>query len=181
VDKLDIATLDIQTLQLYADFNQSMNAYVLRIVFVGRSKVTIQIFVSRKTAMCFSSNLSTAMFNYLFRLLNCKYGINVFQCTLCTTVWTYSFMSRIGDLGLFYAYIQANQSNLEIEFNPEIFPCLTLVVKHFHHQNTYVRIFHTGKVVLLGVKCTEQVVSAVEFLSNMFFDYSLSCNLNNFL
>ena len=40
--------------------------------------------------------------------------------------------------------------------------------------------FHTGKINLLGIHCVEQVSEIVEFLSTVYFDYSLSCNFDNF-
>jgi hypothetical protein len=185
IDKLALSITDINRVQQYADFNKLMNAFVLRIVFfdsLGKCvcKVTVQIFLATNSAMCFTSNFSVHKFQKLFFLLERKYGVKVRRCTLCTTVWTYSLLSKIGDLGSFYSYMLTKHKNLEIEFNPELFPCLTLVVKNPNHHPTFVRIFHTGKVVLLGVRCVQQVANSVLFLSDLFFDFSLDCNLENF-
>ena len=62
-----------------------------------------------------------------------------------------------------------------VEYKPELFPCVTLLFK-----NTTVRIFHTGKINLLGVKQVKQVSEIVDLLSDAHFDYSLSCNVDNF-
>ena len=37
-----------------------------------------------------------------------------------------------------------------------------------------------GKINLFGVKQVKQVSEIVDFLSDTHFDYSLSCNFNNF-
>ena len=34
-----------------------------------------------------------------------KYGIKVKTCSLCTSVWKYRLLSRIGDLSKFYWYL----------------------------------------------------------------------------
>ena len=84
-------------------------------------------------------------------------------CSLCKSVWTYHW------------YLVKRFSTCLIEYKPELFPCITLLYK-----NTIVRIFHTGKINLLGVKQVEQVSEIVEILSDAYFDYSLSCNFDNF-
>ena len=62
-----------------------------------------------------------------------------------------------------------------MKYEPELFPCITLLYK-----NTTVRMFHMGKINLLGVKQVEQVSEIVEILSSVYFNYSLSCNFDNF-
>ena len=101
--------------------------------------------------------------------------MKVKTCSLCTSVWTYHILSRIGDLSKFYWCLIKCFYTCTIEYEPELFPCITLLYK-----NTTVRIFHTGKINLLGVKQAEQVSEIVEFLSDAYFDYSLLCNFNNF-
>ena len=61
--------------------------------------------------------------------------------------------------------------------NPSCFHVLQLT-----HEAS-IRIFHTGKINLLGVKQVKQVKQVskiVEFLSDTYFDYTLSCNFDNF-
>ena len=119
--------------------------------------------------MCLTSNFTSDMFYELFYLLDTKYGIKVKTCSLCTSVWTYHLLSRIGNLSKFYWYLIKCFSS--VEYEPELFLCITLL-----YRNTTVHIFHMGKINLLGVKQVEQVSEIVEFLSNTYFDYSLSCN-----
>ena len=178
VDKLTLEHIDRHRLIPYADYNQLMNSFVLRIIFCNgshKSKVTLQIFLSRSTAMCFTCNFTADMFYELFYLLDAKYDIKVKTCSLCTSVWTYHLLSRIGDLSKFYWYLVKRFSTCTIEYEPELFPCITLLYK-----NTTVRIFHTGKINLLGVKQVKQVSEIVDFLSDAYFDYLLSRNFDNF-
>ena len=160
----------------YADYNQLMNLFVLHIVFCNgshNSKVTLRIFLLRSTAMCFTCNFTADMFYELFYLLDTKYGIKVKTCSLCTSVWVYHLLSRIGDLSKFYRYLVKHFPS--VEYKPELFVCITLLYK-----NTTVHIFHTGKINLSGVKQVEQVSEIVEFLSDAYFDCLVSCNFDNF-
>ena len=117
--------------------------------------------------MCFTCNFTADMFYELFYLLT-KYGIKVKSCNLCTSVLTYHLLSRIGNLRKFYWYLVKRFSTYTIEYEPELFPCITLLYK-----NTTVRKFHTGKINLLGVKQVKQVSEIVEILSEAFFHYLL--------
>ena len=72
----------------------------------------------------------------------------------------------------FYWYLIKRFSTCTIEYEPELFPCITLLYK-----NTTVRIFHTCKINLFGV---EKVPEIIEILSDAYFNYSLSCNFDNF-
>ena len=123
--------------------------------------------------MCFTCNFTADMFYNLFYLLDTKYGIKVKTCSLCTSVWTYHILSRIGELSKFYWYLVKRFSS--VEYKPELFPRITLLYK-----NTTVRIFHTGKTNLLGVRQVKQVSEIVETLTDAYFDYSLSCNFDIF-
>lgn len=173
VDKLTLTKIDLQQLYQYAVQNNSMNSFVLRINF--RSKVTLQVFVSSKTAMCFTSNFSQQDFYDLFFLLCNKYGIEVKLCKLCTSVWTWELLSRIGNVHKFYLYCKSVQPTLSYEYEPELFPCLTI-----SFNSKVARVFHTGKVVFLGIRHVSEIVGPLNLLSELFFDYSLSCNLENF-
>ena len=178
VDKLTLGHIDRYRLLPYADYNQLMNSFVLRIIFCNgshNSKVTLQIFLLHSTAICFTCNFTADMFYGLFYLLDAKYGIKVKTCSLCMSVWVYHLMSRIGDLSKFYWYLVKCFSTCTIEYEPELFPCITLLCK-----NTTVCIFHMGKINLLGVKQVKQVSEIVEILSDTYFDYLLSCNFYNF-
>ena len=89
----------------YADYNQLMNSFMLRIVFCNgshKSKVTLQIFLLHSTAMCFTCNFMADMFYEFFYILDTNYGIKVKTCSLCTSVWVYHLLSRIGNLSKFY-------------------------------------------------------------------------------
>ena len=92
------------------------------------------------TAMCFTCSFASDMFYELFHLHNTKYGIKVKTCSLCTSVWTNRLLSRIGNLNKLYWYLIKRFSTCTIEYEPELFPCITLLYK-----NTTVRMFHTGK------------------------------------
>jgi hypothetical protein len=175
VDRLWLTGIDVQRLLLDAVYNKLMNSYVLRIAFGSNCKATLQIFLSHNSAMCFTSNCSPVMLMYLFNVLARKYGIIVKTCRLCTTVWSYCLLSKIGDLGKFYMHVLTFYPELKIDFNPEVFPCLTI-----HFGESHLRVFHTGKVVLLGIKCTAQLTSAVDLMSDLFFGYSLSKDFGNF-
>ena len=89
------------------------------------------------------------------------------------SVWVYHLLSRIGDLSKFYWYLVKHF--FSVEYEPKLFPCITLLYK-----NTTVHIFHTDKINLLGVKQVKQVSEIVDFLSDAHFDYSFSYNFDNF-
>ena len=57
MDKLTFSKLPPQKELL---FNKQLQAFVLRVKFTCKCKVTLQIFVSTKTAMCFTSGFSAA-------------------------------------------------------------------------------------------------------------------------
>jgi hypothetical protein len=128
--------------------------------------------------MCFTCNFSSSCFSYLFDLLHVKYGIQVQSWRTCTSVWTFSLFSRVGDLSKLYAFISNSYPALCVELEPELFSCISLI--HVNVRRTTIRIFHTGKVVLLGVLNCEQLSCAIDFLSVLFYDYSLSRNFDNF-
>jgi len=154
-----------------------MNAFVLRIVY-GNSRMTLQIFLSTNKAMCFTSNFSKTNFYNAFNLLATKYGSTVTDCTLCTTVWTYRLLSRIIDMNKFYSHCLLSEPKLLYTFEPEIFPCIT--IRNFEKTSVVVRLFYSGKLMILGVHHVKEMVEPLSILCNMFFDYSLSCNLSNF-
>ena len=133
VDKLTLEHIDRHRLIPYVDYNQLMNSFVLCIVFCNgshKSKVTLQIFLSRSTAMCFTCNFTADMFYELFYLLDTKYGIKVVTCSLCTSVWTYHLLSRIGDLSKFYWCLVKRL--FSVEYEPKLFSCITLLYKKYN-------------------------------------------------
>ena len=78
VDKLTLEHIDRHRLLPYADYNNLMNSFVLHIVFCNsshKSKLALQIILSRGTAMCFTCNFMADMFHELFYLLDTKCGI----------------------------------------------------------------------------------------------------------
>ena len=101
VDKLTLEHIDRYRLLPYADYNNLMNSFVMHIVFCNgshESKATSQIFLSRSIVMCFTCNFTADMFYELFYLRDTKYGIKTKTCSLCTSIWTYHLLLRIGDL-----------------------------------------------------------------------------------
>ena len=102
------------------------------------------------------------MFYELFYLLDTKY---VAYIRLYGDIF---LLSRIGEFSKFYWYLVKCFPTCTIEYETELFPCIII---NFYKAS--VRIFHTGKINLLGVK---QVSKIVEFLSDAHFDYTLSCN-----
>jgi hypothetical protein len=184
VDRLTLSNVDTQRLHQFATYNKLMNYFVLRICFCSNGKIlrkaTLQIFLSTHSAMCFTRHFKSDMYCSLFSLLHNKYGVQVTLCKLCTSVWTYQLLCRVGDLGKFYSFLCKVIPHTKIDYNPELFPCITIEFKNFHSVTTFARIFHTGKVVLLGVRSLDQIGEVVPKLSNLYFDYSLQCNLDNF-
>jgi hypothetical protein len=169
VDKLSVEIPDISCLRQYSTFNKLMNSFVLRINF-GTCKATIQFFPVKNSAMCFTSNFSNTDFLYLFALLRKKYGVGVKLCALCTTVWKYSNV-RVGDLNRFYNFLSMQFPNLEMDLTVEIFPCITLVYVKPSLKATTLRVFHTGKVILLGVTSSNQLSCVVDFIATLFADF----------
>ena len=53
--------------------------------------------------------------------------------------------------------------------NPSCFPVLQLIF-----TKASIHMFHTDKINLLGVQQVKQISEIVEFLSDAYFDYSLS-------
>jgi len=119
------------------------------------------------------------MYRYLFSLLQSKYSVQVTLMKLCTSVWAYQLLCRVGDLGKFYSFLCKVTPYTIIDYTPELFPCVTITFNSSESQ-TFARIFHTGKVVLLGVRSLVQLGEVIPKLSGLFFDYSLQCNLDNF-
>ena len=120
VDKLTLEYIDRHCLLPYADYNHLMNSFVLRIIFCNGNnksiaKVTLQLFLSRGSAMCFTCNFTINLVYELFYLLNTKYGIKVKTCSLCTSVWSYHLLWRIGELSKFYGYLIKRFSTVEYE------------------------------------------------------------------
>lgn len=160
-------------------FNKQLQAFVLRVKFTCKRKVTLQIFVSTKTAMCFTSGFSAADISKFFTWLYNRYKFVVKQCFLCTSVWRYCLLSGV-NLYKFYYFIHKNYPHAKIDYEPELFPCITIIVKVYSSRNITCRIFHSGKVNVLGVVCFKEVVEAVSVLDEMFFDFSLKQDFNNF-
>lgn len=180
VDRLLLKTVDVLRLKKFASFNKKMNSFVLRIRFLD-CKATLQFFVVSRSAMCFTCNFSSKKFAILFNLLNKKYGVHVDACKLCTSVWTYSLLSKIGDLSKLFHFISSQHPTLQLDFSPELFPCISFVLKKDKLSALTARVFHTGKVVLLGVRCSTQLNCAVEFIEDLFFGFSLSNSFDNFV
>jgi hypothetical protein len=175
VDRLTIDNLDVPSLHRHAQYNKLMNSFVLRILFhsldsVCVCKVTLQVFVTKGTAMCFTCNFSVDHFHHLFSLLKVKYGLTIKQCSMCTSVWSYSHWGKIGNLAAFYNFMYKECTLYPVFYHPELFACVTILLKAHHCT---VRVFHTGNVVLLGIRSSKQVESVVHVLNGLMTDFVL--------
>ena len=114
VDKLTFFDLQEHSLQTDATFNKPLQSFVLRMKFSCQRKVTLQVFVCSATAMCFTRNCVPSDFYRLFHLLYEKYNVVVKSCSLCTTVWNYTLLSKV-NLFMFYKYICEHYFSVKIE------------------------------------------------------------------
>ena len=53
-------------------------------------------------------------------------------------------------------------------------------ISKFSNCSVVLRVFKTGKVIILGVKHVKEIVSPLAILESMFFDYSMSAGFANF-
>ena len=162
VDKLTLHHIDTERLQQFATWNRHMNSFVLRI-----PNVTVQVFSVSKKAMCFTRTSHKNM-SKLIDLLRTKYGIHVKHHHLCTTTWSGSLSCNSVNLYYFYSYCREHFSTCSMWFEPELFPCITLLYK-----SVTTRIFHSGKIILLGVKNHVEAMDAANFICTTFIAYSM--------
>ena len=155
-------------------YNKHLNCRVLRMRF-GNSKITLQIFVATNKVMCFSSDMLN--FSHAFYVLYKKYGIEVISRKLCTSVWCFRLLSQILNMSNFYDHCLLANPHLLYSFEPELFPCIS--ISNFANCSVVMRVFKTGKVIILGVRHVREIVEPLAMLSSMFFDYSLSVDFNN--
>ena len=171
VDKLTFASRNICYPLL--THNKLMNSFVLRMK-IGSGKLTLQVF--KNSIMCLSNNFCN--FSYAFYILSKKFGIQVKTYSLCTSVWTYQLLGRIMHMADFYSQCLSAKPRLLYVFEPELFPCIT--ISKFSNCSVVLRVFKTGKVIILGVKHVKEIVSPLAILESMFFDYSMSEGFANF-
>jgi TATA-box binding protein (TBP) (component of TFIID and TFIIIB) len=105
----------------------------------------------------------------MFQMLNVNYGLVVETCILSTSVWSYALLSRIPVMLGFYKYCKSVHPELSYDFEPELFPCMTIC--KFAHKSVMLRVFYTGKVIILGVRHVSEIVEPLLIVTNMFFDY----------
>ena len=164
-----------------------MNSFLLRIYKKScscKTKATLQVFISTSKAMCFTSNFEFDDFLYLYKYLYIHCGIKVVKCRLVTSVWIYNFMKPIKNLQKFYSFCKT-QKGLIFEYEPELFPCVTLKIpkSNFVEKEKAMvtaRIYHTGKVVLLGIQCVRELVIPLETLFSLWFNFTIENNFDNF-
>ena len=179
VDKLTFFGMQEHSLQTDATFNKLLQSFVLHMKFSCQCKVTLQVFVCSATAMCFTRNFVPSDFHRLFQLLYEKYNVVVKSCSLCTTVWNYTLLSKV-NLFMFYKYIREHYPSVKIEYEPELFACLNMVLRVCTGRTVTCRVFHSGKVNVLGVTCSREANEAVAFIDSVLFDYSIQCSFDNF-
>ena len=158
VFRLDLK-IDANRLQQYAVLNKSLNCFKLKL-----KNVTLQIFLTSSCAMCFLKSYNLPKLD--------EYGLVIKNFRLVTTVYTYKLLSKIVNMNTFYSICR--KVTKSVNFEPELFPCLTL--KCF---GVTVRIFHSGSVIILGAKQEQQLVKAIRYLNDLYFEYSVHCNFEN--
>ena len=156
VDKLQLCEVDEKLLRGRAKYNKLMNSFVLRI-----DKVTLQVFLVTRKAMCFSHSVDVVA-----ALL--PYGIRIKESTLCTSTWVAKLDVHQLNLYQFFSFLVKHYSTFYMYFEPELFDCITV-----KHNKITLRIFHSGKVVLLGVKRVCELVESWKFICNAFEKYTL--------
>ena len=156
VDKLQLCEVYEKLLLRYGKHNKLMNAYVLRI-----DKVTLQVFLLTRKAMCFSHSVDVVA-----ALL--PYGIRIKESTLCTSTWIAKLDVQQLNLYEFVSFLVKHCGSYYMCFEPELFHCITV-----KHNKITLRIFRSGKVVLLGVKRVCELVESWKFICNAFEKYTL--------
>ena len=81
---------------------------------------------------------------------------------------------------MFYKYIRKQYPSVKIEYEPELFACINMILRVCTGRPVTCRVFHTGKVIVLGVVCSREANEAVTFIDSVLFDYSLQCSFDNF-
>ena len=156
VDKLQLCEVDEKLLLRYGKHNKLMNAYVLRI-----DKVTLQVFLLTRKAMCFSHSVDVVT-----ALL--PYGNRIKESTLCTSTWVAKLDVHQLNLYQVFSFLVKHYNTFYMYYEPELFHCITV-----KHNKITLRIFHSGKVVLLGVKCVCELVESWKFICNAIEKYTL--------
>ena len=124
-------------------------------------KVTLQVFLVTKKAMCFSHSVDVVT-----ALL--PYGIRIKESTLCTSIWVAKLNVQSLNLYKFFSFLVLHHRKYNIYFEPELFHCITV-----KHNTITSRIFRSGKVVALGVKRVCELVESWDFICDAFNKYKL--------
>ena len=149
--------IDINRLRQHVTLNRQMNCYKLKL-----ECATVQIFLVSRSAMCFVRKTKV--------LPNVTdYGLVIKNSRLVTCVYTLMLPLKSVNLYKFYYACRDSYPNLDVEYEPEIFPCVT--IKCF---NVTMRVFRKGKAIVLGVKSSKQLVEPLRFLSIVCFDYKMT-------
>ena len=134
-----------------------MNARVFRFIYVG-VKFTIQVFLSKLSAMLMSNKASEKEYSKFLNFLPKLCGIRVLECKIATSVWIYQAIPAIGDLGIFLNYCKREKPELQFDYEPELFPLLTVRIRKQNNLFVTARISHRAKIVFLGIHHVSELV-----------------------
>lgn len=159
--------------------NGLMKAYLVRISFEC-CKLTLQVFPSTGIAICFSNYVSSFDFSVALKLLPSLCGVRVLSSSLSTSVWVFQSLSPVGDLGNFLKFWRRSNPLILSDFEPELFPLLTLRFPKAKNPNKFItaRLSHRGKIVVLGVHHVRELVDPIQKLSNAIFNYCLDTSFS---
>ena len=161
VHRLQLA-IDVNRLCQHATYNKLVNCYKLKL-----DNATLQIFLVSQCAMSFVKKSSVLPHVE-------DYGLVVKSSKMVTRVYTCNLLSKIGNMICFIELCKRLYPELNIDFEPELFPCMTL-----KYCTITMRLFHTGKVVFLGVKDPCNLAKAFDFVFNLYFEYCLAHHFDN--
>jgi hypothetical protein len=183
VNRIDRLVLKLTNKQLFFSScvqNRLMKSYIVRIE-CKCSKLTLQVFSTSWIAICFSCKLSSSQLSDVFCLLPSTCGIQVLSSSIASSVWVYQAISPIGDLRNFLKFCLSMYPCLMYDFEPELFPLLTLRFFKRDSQCRFVtaRLSHRGKIVFLGVQHVCELVDPIEKLSSLIFDFCLANSFSN--
>ena len=180
IDKLQLELIDKKLFFAISVPNVLMNSRVLRFSFVG-AKFTIQVFLSKLSAMIMCNKTSEIEYSKFLSLLPEICGIRVVQLKIVTSVWVFQAIPVIGDLRIFLNYCRKTIPELQFEYEPELFPLLTVRIKKENSKKSCVtaRISHKAKIVFLGIQNVSELIEPLRLLSALIFDFSMFISFSN--
>jgi hypothetical protein len=181
IDRLALKLIDKQLFFSSCVQNRFMKSYIIRIE-CKCSKITLQVFSTSWVAICFSCKLSSSDISDVYSLLPSTCGIQVLSSSIASSVWVYQAISPIGDLRKFLKFCLSVYPCLLYNFEPELFPLLTLRFLKQDSSKRFVtaRLSHRGKIVFLGVQHVCELAEPIHKLSSLIFDFCLAnsfCNM----